>query len=179
MQHPKVEALFEALNGCWEECLKKAIRDVEAKIAERGPEYEQETPLWMRLHTSEQYSTLIRLKAERVSSELRRLRLPWNPDNAQDLIAYTLFLIAHHDFVTCELKDCTPEPEESQSVRMQVIDPEVADLPDGIQHHVEFLFSGNRSAIIDIRADSLSIHHDKGEVHLNPNIAHLIIEFPK
>lgn len=101
--HSEEKVLIARLNKVWDDCLQEAFKAISDKLIERKPEHEQISALWQRFNTSEQFSTMIMLKANRVASELATVLLDehhtWDSDNARDLVAYTLFLIAYSQFV--------------------------------------------------------------------------------
>lgn len=103
--HPEILKTVEGLKSQWMFATNRVLSDIRGKIAERAPQYDQVTPVWMRLTKPEQFVTMIMIKAERVRSELsdpNKTFETWDPDNAIDLIVYTLFLVAYKYFTSAD-----------------------------------------------------------------------------
>lgn len=101
MFHPEIVNAMTNLSTEWTRCMNLARAICTSKTEERAPQYDQNTPVWMRLTRPEQFATLLMVKAERVCSELsgKTDLTDFDPDNAVDLIVYTTFLVAYHLFV--------------------------------------------------------------------------------
>lgn len=101
--HPAVKIMLSRLAPIFAEALQEASDAAQQKITNKAADYENLTPVWMRLTKASDYSAIIRIKAERVISELENVTLDedheWDDDNAIDLVVYTLFLIAFGRFV--------------------------------------------------------------------------------
>lgn len=101
--HPAEKELVIELDNLWDTCMQEAFDSIKTKLAVKEGQYEQFSAVWQRFNTAEQFVTMVMLKAHRVESELAPVLLDehhtWDPDNAVDLIAYTLFLIAYSQFV--------------------------------------------------------------------------------
>lgn len=85
------------LNATWFQHYDTILGDVASVIQQRSQSYDGETLVWERLDEPEKYITLIEMKLARIKSELAvsaKTGVQWNEDNAIDLIAYTIFLIA-------------------------------------------------------------------------------------
>ena len=108
--HPEIKELIGRLDPVFERELLKAIDGIRHKIVAKAIDYDNQIPVWMKLTKSSDFQAIIKIKTERVISELENVTLDrkhnWDPDNAIDLAVYTLFLIAYSSFVYC------PDPQK-------------------------------------------------------------------
>jgi hypothetical protein len=99
MTHPLERKLWDKLYELWASIFTAIPQEAIDKYNERGESYDNELPVWVRMPEARDYATLVRMKANRIMSEINADGAEMNENNVIDLIVWAMMLLTFLRFV--------------------------------------------------------------------------------